>query len=371
MTEHKVERPLILVPGILESCLAIIKDSEFYDIWPLKPWVPNYDTLVNLLVDLGNNIPESMGNKPSVVPIGLLPGFFDNLIGAIINKWGYKLEHNFWAFPYDWRQSNKISGQILAEFIKKKNLDSVDIICHSMGGFVVRAACKQGARERIKRTAYIGTPHLGSPLSYFELNPDIPNVGFADFYEKTAIADDIRSIIYGHPDFDNKLNELYRKWPSAYELMPDDNYLENRPMIYSDGQPIHGVNNTYLENEWGLHHHQDMQHKVKNAMKFKENLGELNGNRDETLVIYCNTLKTLDTIGYSSTGITIGGKSFHFFPPFDNDQHGDTIVVTHSAKGSMSDQPRYRHKSIRNVIHAALPNNYETLQEIQKFLNLQ
>jgi hypothetical protein len=55
--------------------------------------------------------------------------------------------------------------------------------------------------------------------------------------------------------------------------MPDDNYLENRPMIYSDGQPIHGVNNTYLENEWGLQHHQDMQHKVKNAMKFKENLG--------------------------------------------------------------------------------------------------
>jgi hypothetical protein len=134
-----------------------------------------------------------------------------------------------------------------------------------MGGFVVRAACKQGARERIKRTAYIGTPHLGSPLNYFELNPDIPNVGFADFYEKTAIADDIRSIIYGHPDFDNKLNDLYRKWPSAYELMPDDNYLKNRPMIYSDGQPVYGVNNTYLENEWGLHH-QDMQHKRKKIL---------------------------------------------------------------------------------------------------------
>ena len=99
---------------------------------------------------------------------------------------------------------------MLAEFIKKKNLDSIDIICHSMGGFVACAACKQGAR--IKRTAYIATPHLGNPLSYFELNPEIRNVGFSDFYEKTAMTDEIRSIIYGHTDFDKKMNDLCRKW---------------------------------------------------------------------------------------------------------------------------------------------------------------
>ncbi|MGA9171264.1 MAG: hypothetical protein WBZ20_14085 [Nitrososphaeraceae archaeon] len=240
-----------------------------------------------------------------------------------------------------------------------------------MGGFVARAACKQGARAHINRTAYIATPHLGAPLSYFELNPDIPNVGFADFYEKASITDEMRSIIYGHPDFDKKMNDLYRKWPSAYELMPDEIYLKKRPMIYSDGQPIHGANKTYLENEWGLHHHQDMQDNVKNAMKFKESLGELHGNDDDTLVIYSNTLKTLDTIGYSSTGITIGAESFHFFPPFDHDQHGDTIVVTHSAKGSMSGKLTYKHKPIRNAIHTALPDNAETIQEINKFLNPQ
>jgi hypothetical protein len=119
MTENKVERPLILVPGILESSLAIKQDPGFYSIWPLTPWVPNYDILVKLLSDLGTNIPESMSNRPSVVPTGLLPGFFDNLIGAII-KWGYELEHNFWVFPYDWRQSNEISGQILVESLKRK-----------------------------------------------------------------------------------------------------------------------------------------------------------------------------------------------------------------------------------------------------------
>jgi hypothetical protein len=165
------------------------------------------------------------------------------------------------------------------------------------------------------------------------------------------------------------MNELYRKWPSAYELMPDDNYLNNRPMIYSDGRPIHGTNKTYLENEWKLP--QDMQENVRKAMKFKESLGELNGNHDDTLVIYSNTLPTLDTIGHSSTGITIDANTFHFSPPFDHNQQGDSIVVTLSAKGSMSGKLTYKHKSIRNVIHTALPDNDETIQEIKEFLNPQ
>jgi len=41
-----VKRPLILVPGILESSLAIEKDSEFFGIWPLTTsWVPLDDFL--------------------------------------------------------------------------------------------------------------------------------------------------------------------------------------------------------------------------------------------------------------------------------------------------------------------------------------
>jgi hypothetical protein len=45
----------------------------------------------------------------------------------------------------------------------------------------------------------------------------------------------IRYIISGQTDFEKKMKCLYRKWPSAYELMPDDIYLNKRAMIYSDG----------------------------------------------------------------------------------------------------------------------------------------
>jgi pimeloyl-ACP methyl ester carboxylesterase len=370
-----IERPLILVPGILESSLAIGKDPEFFGIWPLTPLsVPSYDFLDNLLSDLGTNIRKSINDKVSVVTTGLLPGAYDNIISAIIG-WGYTLGSNFWTFPYDWRQSNEISGQMLAEFIKNKNLDSLDIICHSMGGFVTRAAYNHGARAHIKRTAYIASPHFGNPISYFELNPEIHNVGFYDFYEKAAMTDELRRIISGatkSTKFEKKMNDLYRKWPSAYELMPDDFYLNTRPMIYSDGQPILGTNETYMKNGWRLP--QNEQGKVRKAMEFKKSLGEkLPGNEDDILVIYSNTLETLDTIGYSSTGITIHANypPFHFSPPIDYNQCGDTVVVTDSAMGSMSGSPTYKNsKSIPNVTHTGLPNNNETIGKIKKFLKV-
>jgi hypothetical protein len=251
-----------------------------------------------------------------------------------------------------------------AEFIKNKNLHSVDIICHSMGEFVTRgAAIKHHAH--IKRTAYIASPHFGTPLSYFELNPYILN----DFYEKGSMTDQVRHII---THFEKNVNDLYRKWPSAYELMPDNTYRSkqhNKPIIHSDGQPIYGTNRTYLENKWQLP--QGDQDKVKKAMDFKDALGEkLPGNEDDILVIYCDNLETFDTIGYSSTGITIDKETLHFSPPYK--QNGDTVVVTNSAMGSMLGSPRYKNsRCIRNVTHIDLPNDYDTICDIKNFLNPQ
>ena len=66
-------------------------------------------------------------------------------------------------------------------------------------------------------------------------------MGFYDFYEKVAMTEELRYIIGGATEIEKNMNDLYRKWPSAYELMPDDFYLNTRPVIYSDGQPILGL----------------------------------------------------------------------------------------------------------------------------------
>ena len=309
--KHMVESPLILVPGILESSLTIENDSQFFGLWPLPLGVPSSDFLDNILSELGTNIRKSIDEKVPVVATGLLPGAYDGIISAII-RWGYTLGSNFWTFPYDWRQSNQISGQILTKFIKNKNLDSVDIVCHSMGGFVTRAAYIQGAP--IKRAAYIASPHFGNPISYFELNPEIRNVGFFNFYEKLAITEKLKHLIGGATELEKRWKDLYSKWPSAYELMPDDFYLNKRPIIYNDGHPILGTDETYLKNGWSLP--QNMQANVKKVMEFKKGLGEkLPGNDDNILVIFANTLETLDTIGYSSVGVAIDGNTLLHFTP--------------------------------------------------------
>jgi hypothetical protein len=103
------------------------------------------------------------------VATGLIPFAYDGLIKSILT-WGYKSNLDFWIFPYDWRQSNRISGHLLAKFIEEKTEgkrgdDGIDIINRSMGGIIVRVASLKGAP--IRRAVYIACPHLGSPLAYF------------------------------------------------------------------------------------------------------------------------------------------------------------------------------------------------------------
>jgi hypothetical protein len=99
--------------------------------------------------------------------------------------------------------------------------------------------------------------------------------------------------------------------------------------------------------------------------------------RKETLVFVQCVIRNIHhsgTIGYSSTPIIIDAKNppLHFCPPFDYNQHGDTIVVTESAMGSMSGSPKYKnYKAIPYVTRTQLPNNDETICEIKKFLNPQ
>jgi hypothetical protein len=52
--------------------------------------------------------------------------------------------------------------------------------------------------------------------------------------------------------------------------------------------------------------------KSKKQWNLKKVFEKLPGNDDDILVIYSNTLETLDTIGYSSTGITIDANYPHF-----------------------------------------------------------
>jgi phospholipase A1 len=81
-----------------------------------------------------------------------------------------------YVVPYDWRKSNVLSANILADALDKaveehKNELTVSIIAHSMGGLVARYYLESGEfskREGIRKVCQLitlGTPHRGAPLA--------------------------------------------------------------------------------------------------------------------------------------------------------------------------------------------------------------
>ncbi len=144
-------RPLIFIPGILASTLAIRNaDGDLDYFWP-PPWTFSLsDMIAKMLSGLKSPIRVNAEDKVPVQPMGLVPHAYTYLIDAI-ERWRYVHNQDFWIFPYDWRQSNGISGKLLVDFITTKieegkvnPNDGVDVINHSMGG-TSNACCSPAA----------------------------------------------------------------------------------------------------------------------------------------------------------------------------------------------------------------------------------
>jgi pimeloyl-ACP methyl ester carboxylesterase len=382
-------RPLIFVPGIRTSRLAIRKeDGSLEHFWPLMP----HEFLIKAKLErvfhyLETNIRlrgDDNDDDVKVVATSLIPFAYDGLIKSIL-AWGYRPNFDFWIFPYDWRQSNKISGQLLAKFIEEKIEDKcddgVDIISHSMGGIIARAASLSGAP--IRRAAYIGCPHLGSPMAYFILHPQIDSrrfIGSAYHNYPTST--------YWQPNNDTKNNnterrktlyhrrkELFIKFPSMYELLPDESYLRNRAILLTDGKPESGAEDTYLKNEWAFEE-KDMRNDVINAMEFKRELGEELPRQDVLLVCGTNQL-TCDTVHYRTSyhaSITERRPIYlmqqGFSLPYDSGQGGDGYVPVTSAMASTSETPTYSNSLFIPEAHTVLSNAKATIEAISRFLGV-
>ncbi|MDQ3837076.1 MAG: hypothetical protein M3270_09105 [Thermoproteota archaeon] len=383
------KRPLIFVPGIRTSKLAIRKEKGSPEhFWPLMP----HEFLIKEKVDrvfqyLETDIRlkgDDDNDDIEVVATSLIPFAYDGLIKSIL-AWGYKPNIDFWVFPYDWRQSNRISGQLLTTFIEEKtegkcNDEGVDVISHSMGGIIARAAASLHGAP-IRRAAYIACPHLGSPLAYFILHPQIDARRF------------IGSVYHNYPSSthwqpngsDNNVHsrktlyhrrkELFVKFPSMYELLPDESYLRNRSILLTDGKPESGVEDTYLKNEWAFKE-KDMRSGVINAMEFKRELGDELLPQQQDVLLICGTDQlTCDTVHYKTSyhASTTERRSSYlmqqgFSLPYDSGQGGDGYVPLTSAMASMSGTPAYANSVFIPEAHTILSNAKATVEAIRRFL---
>ncbi len=298
------DRPVIFVPGFMASRLERVGSSLLrptLSVWPLGVL-----TLTSQL--------QILRNPALLKADGLVGHYYDSLLDFITRPLkagglGRTLERDSWVFAYDWRQSCHASGGLLAEFIGEKLAEAnqrrkaaglptwkkVDLICHSMGGTIVRSAQIE-FRAPVRRAAYIASGHYGFAKAYLALHPDTATKLLDDFvsdFIPTGYWDLLKTL----PNvwfLQSWLAKLLRTFPAMFELLPDQFYLEAPPGLLSDGsynppRPISGVKETYFEHSWRLP--PQLNHLVWEAMQFKTRLGrDLPGKYN--LMVYATTLPT-------------------------------------------------------------------------------
>ena len=137
---------VLILPGIMGSKLGT-KGKIFDDVL----WLDPIDIAAGHLTEL------SLAHGPTEhVPLGVI------LFAYLKLKLRLKLNGFDADFhPFDWRQSLDSLGDELAQRLKDEPATQVQLVAHSMGGLVARAALKRRA-PKVQRLIMLGTPNFGS-----------------------------------------------------------------------------------------------------------------------------------------------------------------------------------------------------------------
>ena len=204
---EEVPDPVIIIPGILGS-------AEKDGVWLMEPRLHTYDNLIDTLAANG-----------------------------------YTHGQDLFPFPYDWRNSNVYTAELLKQKIDEVkaicDCNKVDLVGHSMGGLVARQYIQsEDYAQDVDQLIFLGTPHLGSPESYLtweggEIKPDT-----FDFFQKFLLKKEAKK--YGFSD----LFDYVRNKPitSVKELLPTYDYIRDKDTDAMREYPNNYPVNIFLEN---------------------------------------------------------------------------------------------------------------------------
>jgi pimeloyl-ACP methyl ester carboxylesterase len=353
--------PLIFVPGLLGSCL--FKKGSGEPIWPaLEWWDKGHFKPTSFREITSVEEKETSRNEP------LFPLIYSEMLRHF-EEIGYVIGQDLWIFPYDWTQSNRISGQKLQQFVQNMlsthpQWQQVDIVSHSMGGLVTRAAGKLYSMP-IRRAVYIASPHFGAPKAFFILHRKMRFSVFGSFFRN--IMGDLAWRWYlhrlgftGNLNLEKEIKNMACQVDSVFELLPDRFYFEQNHVVvvrrrFAGDLLISGLEATYYDGQSQFPSSQ-CKDRVKRAMAFKEELGSaLPGH--ENFVIYSDCEKTEDQVVYPERVWWFMGRYR------DSGQGGDSVVPTSSAAlNNPSAAMRVQ------GMHYGIPNSMETALLIKEFL---
>lgn len=369
--EPKNNRPLVLIPGILGSELYVIDNPGTPKAFRKKVWPPIGVFGIDNLRELAKLIRDRQLISGPQTSLDAYNQLITNLAAI-----GYSVaSENLLIFTYNWVRSNFLNGgqlnATIQNFLTRFNqrygaqATKVDVICHSMGGLVTRSAIVNH-QAPVNKTVYIGTPHTGAPKAYFVLHPGIKVTGFFtellfDLYKLFKVEED------EFDDLNDALYSLASLCPSVYELLPDETYVANNPMLEIDPGPFsrnfftRTVNETYFSGKWQFPPGQQLN--VKRGLDFKKNLGKrIPG---DNLLIVCNDLETSDEVEFEFDVV----DKDEFEDPTASIRQGDQTVPTFSALGGTL-QNSGNFTILKKTEHTELANAPKSFFRIREFLGI-
>jgi len=375
----KINRPLIFVPGILGS--RLIDTTTGKSLWP------NINANSKGEITLGDpslsKLPRNPGRECNLDPTGsnkdlLFPESYTQLLNFIELVLKYKPGHDYWVFAYDWTQSNKVSGTLLAAFAKQKleqfnrshgtTAEEVDFIAHSMGNFVVRAACVlNGANAN--RYVSICQPAFGAPKALFVLHFKIPFKVVSGWFSELVANFVWRNYVRQNDDEDDLGKEIQivaAQLDSIYELLPDAHGLSTNPVIHVENDPLtpdlwlKTPEESYIEPPHkGVRRPDPLRFpshafkRIREAMEFKRSLGIAMPGKN-TMGIYSSDQRTEDFIEYDDWREDPPWNASEWdSPDASSDENGDGTVPAWSATvGSEQAKVPGTHSGVPNSIMA-------------------
>jgi pimeloyl-ACP methyl ester carboxylesterase len=162
-----IQRPLVLVPGLLGSrlCRPDPNDPQKTEVvWGTLGALRQFPS-IRLSHEPGASDPiKPCGIVREIVYLGLYSQDVYTPIIRHLEKTGYRENRNLFLFAYDWRRSVFDNAKALEAFVRENVPDGkVDILAHSMGALVARAYVVEGeGGERVARLFSAGAPFQGS-----------------------------------------------------------------------------------------------------------------------------------------------------------------------------------------------------------------
>lgn len=148
---------LIFIPGVMGSLLLSSKKGG---VWWIDARTRHH--IKDLRLALGG---EKDADPAAIILPCTVDITYEPFFSAVVERDDFNHE----VFAYDWRKPIELSGNALRDKINETYVNNgnepVNIVAHSMGGLVLRAALMKYPDDiwsKINRIAFVGTPHYGS-----------------------------------------------------------------------------------------------------------------------------------------------------------------------------------------------------------------